>query len=334
MTSPEVTAGPSTSSPLKTRQGRKCQSCHILRKSLQENRLKHIVQRKARLTVSKAKKQSNATRVLNQKIKRKEKMLNQLKQTLDKSELGLKLQDTKKKLYKAKKGKDKLNQRHKAEIAKVANEVKESASMTIGDLQMQLKGKEDVIKQLQHEKLLLEEKLEGKVSTLTKTEGKYSTNMRLFVFDCIINQVPTSNIPNLMLQFSKRIGQPIKFVPHRSTVEMIDRELRAISDLQTAEMLVDTKNVTIGFNATTREGQHANSIHLTSEEKKMRAGLEELPGGTKEDYAEHIFQTIDGLAETYCEFKDDQDYGTIRSKMISNITNSMSDRCAAMLQWK
>ena len=50
----------------------------------------------------------------------------------------------------------------------------ESALMTIGDLQMQLKEKDDVIKQLQHEKLLLEEKLEGKVSTLTKTEGEYS----------------------------------------------------------------------------------------------------------------------------------------------------------------
>ena len=98
VTSPEVTAGPSTTSPLKTRQGQKCWSCHILRKSLQEIRLKHIFQRKARLSVSKAKKHSNATRVLNQKIKRKEKMLNQLKQTLGMSELGLKLKDTKEKL--------------------------------------------------------------------------------------------------------------------------------------------------------------------------------------------------------------------------------------------
>ena len=87
-------------------------------------------------------------------------------------------------------------------------------------------------------------------------------------------------------------------------------EFGVITELQTAELIIQTNNVTIGFDATTQEGTHINSIHFTTKDRCLTGGIDELPGGTAEDYANHVFQTVDNLAETYCYFNDfdkDQD---------------------------
>ena len=43
------------------------------------------------------------------------------------------------------------------------------------------------------------------------------------------------------------------------------RELGAISDLQTAEAILGNQDCTLGFDATTQEGIHLNSIHITTQ---------------------------------------------------------------------
>ena len=46
-------------------------------------------------------------------------------------------------------------------------------------------------------------------------------------------------------------------VPHRTTVELMARELGAIAELQTAETALETSNTTFGFDAIT-QGVHIN----------------------------------------------------------------------------
>ena len=106
------------------------------------------------------------------------------------------------------------------------------------------------------------------------------------------------------------------------------RELGSIAELQTADSILHNRNVTLGFDATTQEGIHVNSIHFTTKTDCVDAAVDELPGGTGEDYANHITQTVDSLAETYCYFND-ADYQTASGNVISNITSTMSARCAA-----
>ena len=101
------------------------------------------------------------------------------------------------------------------------------------------------------------------------------------------------------------------------------RELGAIAELQTADSILHNRNVTLGFDATTQEGIHVNSIHFTTKTDCVDGAVDELPGGTGEDYANHITQTVDSLAETYCYFND-ADYQTARGNVISNITSTMS----------
>jgi hypothetical protein len=195
-------------------------------------------------------------------------------------------------------------------------------------------NKDDVIRRLEDEKLQLEETVQelscllDNKKTTSKKDGKtYSMETRMMVYDCIVNQVPTKNIPTVIEKISARSGVKLKDVPHRNTVEQMARELGVISSLQAAEIAISTKNLTLGFDATTQEGVHINSVHFTTTTDCQVLAIDELPGGTAADYQEHVCESVDELARTYSDFYN-ANYNDIRLKMIDNISNTMSDRVA------
>ncbi|KAK2150577.1 hypothetical protein LSH36_399g02023 [Paralvinella palmiformis] len=49
-------------------------------------------------------------------------------------------------------------------------------------------------------------------------------------------------------------------IPCRTCVEAMARELGVMAELQIAETLIENEKSTLGFDATTKEGQHVNSI--------------------------------------------------------------------------
>ena len=91
-------------------------------------------------------------------------------------------------------------------------------------------------------------------------------------------------------------------IPHRTTVEMMTRELGMISDLQVGELLMSSDNLTLGFDATTQEGFHINSVHVTSKDNCCDILVDQLAGGTAEDYRQHICYSVDRVAEVYSTF--------------------------------
>ena len=103
------------------------------------------------------------------------------------------------------------------------------------------------------------------------------------------------------------------------------RELDVIADLKGSELLMKSKDVTIAFDATTQEGAHVNAVHVTSESECDVISVEELAGGTADDYYEQITTAVDNLADTYADFHEDH-FPDCRSQMIRNITNTMTDR--------
>lgn len=135
------------------------------------------------------------------------------------------------------------------------------------------------------------------------------------------------NIPGLITKFAVRCGVTLKDVPNRTTVEAMARELGAVSELQTAEAIIENKDSTLGFDATTQEGTHVNSIHVTTRTDCYAIAVDELPGGSAEDYSTHIKESIDSIASTYTYFNED--CKDSREKIIANIANTLTDRCAA-----
>ena len=142
------------------------------------------------------------------------------------------------------------------------------------------------------------------------------------VYEALIQQVPTVNIPLLLEKLSLRLGVKLSDIPKRNSVEQMARELGVISTIQVAEIAMETNNLTLGFDATTQEGAHVNSIHFTTVDKCVVVAIDELAGGTADDYGRHVF---DELALAYSDFHN-IDYQDCRKTIISNISNTMTDR--------
>nr|XP_047125514.1 uncharacterized protein LOC124807570 [Hydra vulgaris] len=107
-------------------------------------------------------------------------------------------------------------------------------------------------------------------------------------------------------------------------LEDIQQTYRLLRYLQRA---FTTKDLTLGFDATTQEGVHVNAVHLTTESVCMVVAIDQLPGGTAYDYKSHITKSVDNLAKLYSDFYKLK-YTDVRSTIIGNITNTMSDRVA------
>ncbi|XP_064605780.1 uncharacterized protein LOC135470675 [Liolophura sinensis] len=187
----------------------------------------------------------------------------------------------------------------------------------------------DTIRTLENDKLELEENLKelqaSNHASFTKTGKTFSTDIRMFVYESIVNQVPTKNVPKLLDKFAQRADIQLECIPHRSTVELMVRELGVLSDLQASEVLMDSENSTLGFDATTQGGVHINEIHVTTKSDCQVIAVDELDGGTAEDYALHVVDSIDRLADVYSDFHK-ADYQETRQKLIGNITNTLTDR--------
>lgn len=199
------------------------------------------------------------------------------------------------------------------------------------DLKTKLAEKDEVITEVQNSNLLLEEKV-LELSTPEKMASKrdkktYSTNVRMMVYSYIVNQVPMKSIPILLQQNGQFFGVDITDIPHRNTVEEMARELGIVCELQAAEIASSTPNLTLGFDATTQEDVHVNAIHLTTKEQCIVVAVDELPGGTADDYARHITESVDHLAFLHSDLHK-QDFADCRTTIIGNITNTMTDRAA------
>ena len=197
-------------------------------------------------------------------------------------------------------------------------------------LQEKVKLQEDEITSLQDENLTMQDKVLEAVdgnAEMQKQGKSYSVDLRMFVYDSLVNNVPTKNIPTLIRKFSQRSDMQLQQVPHRNTVEMMARELGVLSDIIAAEALMEKEDLTIAFDATTQEGMHVNSIHVTSKDECFVLAVDQLPGGKAEDYQLHLCDATDAMADTYCKVYS-TDFAETRQHIISNISNTMTDRAA------
>ena len=235
-------------------------------------------------------------RVVNQKLKRKDEQLAKLRAELRRNSAAVELGKTRRELRKSQ------TQLNRLKMSTVTDT--ETAEMR--DMKTQLQSLHERIKEMENEKLTLEDHMTVGPEVQSVKPGK------AFV----------PNIPVLISKLPSRFGVPVDSVPHRNTVEMMARELGVIARLQTAEAICHHPHVTLGFDATTQEGVHINSLHVTTESSCYVVSVDELPSGTAVDYSEHICESIDNLAKLY-SLHTETNYQQCRSKLVSNISNGM-----------
>ncbi len=97
------------------------------------------------------------------------------------------------------------------------------------------------------------------------------------------------------------------------------RELGVFAQLQISSEILTHPNCTIAFCATTQEGVHINAALITTEKSAFVVAIDQLPGGTAEDYANHISDSIDDLASVYKANHPKAQYQETRKQLINNI---------------
>ncbi|KAG1655884.1 Protein bric-a-brac 2 [Nymphon striatum] len=296
---------PSTSSDIRVDiQKIPCQKCIILRKRLNAagKHRKDIVKRyENRITELKA---------------QKDEKINELKQSTD-IELRAKLHQANRNMKNLKRKYGSLEQSKNDQL-----EVKK--------LKLDLQAKNDIIECLEHEVDSLKSPTGD--TFIRENKKKFPLMTRAFVYDALVNQVPTRNIPVLLKLSASRfsgIELATNDIPHRTTVEQMARELGIICDIQSVESIFKHENATLGFDATTQEGVHINSIHITfASAMCLVIAIDQLPGGTADDYFLHVTSSVDHLARIYSSFHQGESYEKTRNKLISCISNTMTDRVA------
>lgn len=185
----------------------KCENCDTIKQRLNLTLQRHVEVRRRHLELcrnlrNKLKQtQSQSVKRLNQTIKRKQSQLAKAKLKSANESLILKLKKTQLELQKLKKN----EQRRKVYNANKRPTSCECTLPDVVELEEKIKFQNARIIELENEKVILEEK--DSVSPFNKDGKVFNNTTRMFVYDAIVNQVPTNNIPNLL---QKLVSDPDK----------------------------------------------------------------------------------------------------------------------------
>ena len=163
---------------------------------------------------------SQSVKVLTQKVKKKNQQIRRLKaertETAETSELRQRLKNCTRQC-----------QRLQSKSANAAH----TDNVKLTEMMTRLRSRDSYIRQLENDKLLLQERVDATdVHRKMMKPGKaFDSDMRRIVYDGIVNQVPTRNIPVIISRFATHFSIQVDSIPHRSTVEMMAREIGVIA---------------------------------------------------------------------------------------------------------
>ena len=109
------------------------------------------------------------------------------------------------------------------------------------------------------------------------------------------------------------------------TVSQMAYEMSVISDLQTADLLITSQNITLAWDATSINGLHINEIHINTPERVAVINIGSLAGGPTEDYTKQICDSLDAIINLHCKCNK-AFFETTRRNVLDNLKNTMTDR--------
>ena len=157
---------------------------------------------------------------------------------------------------------------------------------------------------------------------LEKKEKKMKLDkikQRKICYTCLTHNVAAVNVPGLVENIFNIISFDSIYSSRRTLGRMIG-ELGFLSDHQTAEAVIASNDATLIFDATTQDGKHVNCILLSTDESCHLVSIQQLAGGTAEDYCNHICDAISSIAKMY---SSDSTKNITHEKCMSEITSKI-----------
>ena len=147
--------------------------------------------------------------------------------------------------------------------------------------------------------------------------------MRMLTYSLLDGNVSTGKMAKTVKRIGGITGMAVgdKDIPSRTSVEQMQVELGVISDITVTEFLHSANDgVTLAFDATTQSGIHVNAINIHNSTVEHVVALDELPGGTSQDYFDHVIKSMEYLSKLYAEWHNEA-LDKVRDTMIENIHN-------------
>ena len=288
--------------------------------------LKRVRQSLDRKTVIEAKLRAARSRWV-YKCAEKEKEIAKLKEKLANTESGV----DKAKIAKLRRSKSKLKSDHKRSM-----NVKQTEILA---LKMKIKELEKKVTELEvandnMNAALVEAEAEPKkpCNIASKMDNKtYSIAYRKATYQCLSSQVPVETVSKVMNSVVKKLTNgELDCKADKSTISQFSYELGVLSDIQVAEVMASNDNLTLAWDATSLNTDHINEVHVYTPgdpPKGYVLQISALPGGTTDDYTEHLTHSIQDIVDSYSDYKKLDRMETLNIVQ-SHLKNTLSDRVA------
>lgn len=114
-----------------------------------------------------------------------------------------------------------------------------------------------------------------------------------------------------------------------TTVGRMVGELGFFSDIKTVGSILASESCSLVFDATTQDGIHVNCMMVTTPSSSYLVSIERLPGGTAEDYRNHISSAIKKLADVYSSVVSTMTYASCHKAVINKFKCCLTDQAPA-----
>ncbi|KAK0050238.1 PiggyBac transposable element-derived protein 1 [Biomphalaria pfeifferi] len=143
------------------------------------------------------------------------------------------------------------------------------------------------------------EDVEKNVECLKKPTN-FDPSTRKCIYSCIMHQVPFEKTCSLIKFIVHELtGISFTALPCTGTISNMALELGILSDLQVGELMFKENELTLSWDSTPLDGQQINSCHISPKHQNLTLRTFGMPGGTTEDYLEHILNAIHDIGCQY-----------------------------------
>ena len=151
------------------------------------------------------------------------------------------------------------------------------------------------------------------------------------------SKTPLEEIPTLTNYISEYLTDSKQQLPSKSTIARGADEVSVLSYIQATKILIENDVATLGWDATSLDEHHVNSVYVSlpgppsppgtppTPRKYFNLSVAALPGGKAIDYLTHITSTIDLMSQIYGGYVEENPI-SIKQNIIDRITSSVSDR--------
>ncbi|XP_055883310.1 uncharacterized protein LOC106069644 [Biomphalaria glabrata] len=159
-----------------------------------------------------------------------------------------------------------------------------------------------------------------------KKPTMFDPSTRKCIYSCILHQVPFEKTCSLIKFIVHELtGISFTALPCTGTISNMALELGILSDLQVGELMFKENELTLSWDSTPLDGQQINSCHISSKHQNLTLQTFGMPGGTTEDYLEHILNAIHDIGCQYSTYHGIQQHIVLYT-LFKSLQATLTDR--------